>query len=371
MLQFTRWKVLAILAVVLAGVVFALPNVLPKPWQDTLSAYTGLQPMTKGLDLQGGTSLLMELDGKELRETLIAQQTGDVRTLLRHEGIGYAGLRRTADGTLVTISDPGAADRAQELLGRLTQPVTNVTGADVPTFAMSRTGQQFRYQLSEAAMEIRASEATDRALEVLNRRLDALGISELSIQRQGLNRILIQLPGQDISDQAKRVLGLTGIFAFQMICDSQPTNTENKPPEDCAAYPMKDDAGQSIWVQTAGWARVEGKHVSNADAQTDSRTNEPIVTFNFNQEGTRLFGELTAKNVGNPMAIVLDGEIVSIPRINEPILGGTGQISGSFTPEEANNLAIALRSGALPARLVYIDAANESAGSAPAKGSDL
>ena len=371
MLQFPRWKVLAILAVVLAGVVFALPNVLPKAWQDTLGAYTGLRPMTQGLDLQGGTSLLMELDGKELRETLITQQVGDVRALLRHEAIGYAGLKRTADGARVTISDAAAADKAHGLLSRLTQPVTSVTGADVPTFEMSRTGQQFSFRLSDPAMEIRTSEATDRALGVLDRRLDALGISELSIQRQGLNRILIQLPGKGISDEAKRMLGLMGILAFQMTCDSQPTNAESQVPEHCAAYPMKDDTGQSIWVQTAGWAGVDGTHVSDADAQTDSRTNEPIVTFKFNAEGTRLFGELTTRNVGKPMAMVLDGQIVSIPRINEPILGGTGQISGNLTPEEANNLAIALRSGALPARLVYIDAASESAGSAPAKGSDL
>jgi protein-export membrane protein SecD len=371
MLHFPRWKVLAILAVVLAGVVFALPNVLPKPWQDTLSAYTGLRPMTKGLDLQGGTSLLMELDGQELRETLIAQQVGDVRALLRHEAVGYTGLKRTADGVRVTISDADAAGKADGLLSRLTQPVTSVTGADVATFELSRTSQQFSFRLSEPAMAIRTSEATDRALEVLNRRLDALGISELSIQRQGLNRILIQLPGQGISDQAKRILGLTGIFAFQMICDSQPTDSGSRPPEDCAAYPMKDDAGQSIWVQTAGWAGIDGKHVSNADARTDSRTNEPIVTFRFNQQGAQLFGELTARNVGKPMAIVFDGQVVSAPRINEPILGGTGQISGNFTPEDANNLAIALRSGALPARLVYIDAANESAGSVLAKGSDL
>ncbi len=371
MLHFPRWKVLAILAVVLSGVVFALPNVLPKTWQDTLGAYTGLRPMTQGLDLQGGTSLLMELDGKELRETLIAQQTGDVRALLRHEAIGYAGLKRTANGTQVTISETGAADKAQELLSRLTQPVTSLTGAAVPTFEMSRAGQQFSFHLSEPAMEIRTSEATDRALKVLDLRLNALGISELSIQRQGLNRILIQLPGQGIPDQAKRALGLTGIFAFQMTCDSQPTNSENQPPEDCAAYPLKDSSGQMIWVQTAGWAGVDGKHVTNADTQTDPTTNEPIVTFRFNKEGTQLFGELTAKNVGKPMAIVLDRQIVSAPRINEPILGGTGQISGNFTPEDANNLVIALRSDALPARLVYIDAANESAGSAPAKGSDL
>lgn len=371
MLHFPRWKVLAILAVVLAGVVFALPNVLPKPWQDTLSAYTGLRPMTQGLDLQGGTSLLMELDGNELRDTLIAQQTGDVRALLRHEAIGYAGLKRTADGVKVTISEADAADKAHGLLSRLTQPVTSVTGADVATFEISRNGQQFSFRLSDPAMEIRTSEATDRALEVLNRRLDSLGISELSIQRQGLNRILIQLPGQGISDQAKRALGLTGIFAFQMICDSQPTDSAGQPPEECAAYPVKDSSGQMVWVQSAGWAGVDGKYVTNSEAQTDPTTKEPIITFRFNAQGTQLFGELTARNVGKPMAIVFDGQVVSVPRINEPILGGTGQISGNFTLEDANNLAIALRSGALPARLVYIDAANESAGSKPAKGSDL
>lgn len=370
MLHFPRWKVLAILAVVLAGVVFALPNVLPKPWQDTFSAYTGLRPMTRGLDLQGGTSVLMELDGKDLRDTLIARQIGDIRALLRAEAISYSGLKRTAQGAQVTVSEPDAADRASELLSRLTEPVTNVTGAAVPTFEITRQGQQFSLILSEAAMEIRTSEATGRALEVLNIRLNGLGINEVSVQRQGLNRILIQLPGEGLSDQAKRALGMIGALAFHTLCEDQPAAPSDTPPEDCTVYPLKGNPEQKMWVQTASTG-VDGNDIVTATSERDASTDAPLITFRFNGEGTRRFGELTGRNVGNPLAIVIDHEVVSAPRIMEPILGGSGQISGSFTAEDANNLAIALRSGSLPARLVYIDAENESAGGGRAKGSDL
>lgn len=285
MLHFPRWKVLAILAVVLAGVVFALPNVLPKPWQDMLRDHTGLQPMTRGLDLQGGTSVLMEIDGKELTDGLIVQQMSDVRAALRGARIGYK-LNRTPDGVTVQITDIADIDKAYDALRNANQPIDSglfSTVAAKHIFNIDRSGHQVTFRFDEAGLNARISQATEQALQVLNNRLNGFGIKEVSVQRQGLNRILIQVPGEGLSDQAKRALGLIGALAFQMTCESPPAAAADSPPGDC----------------------------------------------------------------------------------------GVDRISGNFTGEYPNNLVIALRSGALPARLVYIDAANESAGGAQAKRSDL
>lgn len=257
MLHFPRWKVLAVLAVVLAGVVFALPNVLPRPWQETVAAYTGLRPMTRGLDLQGGTSLLMEIDGREFTGNLIGRQMDDIRTALRTARIGYK-LNRTADGVTVAITDAADTDKAFEAVRGLTQPIESDPflgdGAGKHLFIIARSGRQIDFNFDETGLKARISAATEQALRVLGSRLDGFGIIEVSIQRQGLDRILIQIPGAGLPDEAKRALGLIG-----------------------------------------------------------------------------------------PLA----------------------------TREDRNNLAIALRSGFLPARLVYIDAANESAGGGQAKRAEL
>jgi protein-export membrane protein SecD len=357
MLFFSRWKVLAILASVLAGILFALPNILPKDTHDFLRQYTILRPVTLGLDLQGGSNVLMEVDRKELVNTLINQQMGDVRAALRAARIGYK-LNRTPNGVTVQITEATAADRANDVLRTLTQPIDTGlfgTGASSHIFTMDRSGQQFTYTFSDAGLEAKVGRAVEQSLRIIENRVNGSGIAEASIQRQGKDRIVIQLPGVGDPDQVVKMIGQTAKLTFQLVCDSQPTSATDNPPQDCAALPMKENPQRNMWVQTSSTATVDGADLKDARAAFDSRNNEPIVNFSFNQKGALRFGKLTTDNVGKPFAIILDNQVISAPNIREPILGGSGQISGNFTTEEANSLAIVLRSGALPARLIPVE----------------
>ena len=357
MLYFSRWKVIAILASVLVGILFAVPNILPKDWQDTLRERTVLRPMTLGLDLQGGSNVLMEIDRKELTSTLIVQQMGDVRAALREARIGYK-LNRTPNGVTVQITNAADADKAYDVLRNLTQPISTGlfgTGASSSIFSLDRSGQQFTFSFNDAGVENRVSMAVEQSLRIIENRVNGSGIAEASIQRQGKDRIVIQLPGIGDPDQVVKMIGQTAKLTFQLVCESQPAAQTDNPPPDCVSFPMKENPQRNMWVQTSSAATVDGADLSSAQSGFDSRTNEPIVSFKFNQKGALRFGKLTAENVGKPFAIVLDQQIISAPRINEPILGGSGQISGNFTTEEANTLAIVLRSGALPARLVPVE----------------
>jgi protein-export membrane protein SecD len=357
MLYFTRWKVIAILASVLLGILFALPNILPKNLKDTLHQHTILRPMTLGLDLQGGSNVLMEVDRKELVNTLIVQQMGDVRAALRAARIGYK-LNRTATGVIVQITEASEADKAYDALKGLTQPTDTGlfgTGATGHIFDLQRSEQQFTFTFSDTGVESRVSRAVEQSLRIIENRVNGSGIAEASIQRQGRDRIVIQLPGVGDPDQVVKMIGQTAKLTFQLVCDSQPTAATDNPPQDCAALPMKENPQRMLWVQTSSVATVDGADLKDARSGFDQRTNEPIVNFSFNQKGALRFGKLTADNVGKPFAIILDSQVISAPNIREPILGGSGQISGNFTVEEANSLAIVLRSGALPARLVPVE----------------
>lgn len=357
MLYFSRWKVIAILASVLLGILFALPNVLPKTAQDYLRVHTILRPMTLGLDLQGGSNVLMEVDRKELTNTLITQQMGDARAALRTARIGYK-LNRTPNGVTVQITDAADVDKAYDALKGLTQSIDTGlfgTGTGAQIFTIERSGQQIIFTFSEAGLESRVSRAVEQSLRIIEKRVNGTGIAEASIQRQGKDRIVIQLPGVGDPDQVVKMIGQTAKLTFQLVCDSQPTAATDNPPQECAALPQKENPQRQMWVQTSSVATVDGADLQDAQAGFSPQTNEPIVNFRFNQKGALRFGKLTAENVGKPFAIILDGQVISAPRINEPILGGSGQISGNFTTEEANSLAIVLRSGALPARLVPVE----------------
>ncbi len=187
----------------------------------------------------------------------------------------------------------------------------------------------------------------------MSNRVNALGTTEPTIQRQGRDRIVVQLPGIQNPDEVKKVIGTTAKLSFQLLCDVQPTDTSSTPPPECEALPMKEEPEQKMWVQTSSEATVDGADLNDAQPSFD-QNHQPVVTFRFNQKGALKFGKLTSDNVGKPFAIVLDGIVQSYPRINEPILGGTGQISGNFTVEETNALAVVLRSGALPAKLTIV-----------------
>ena len=369
MLHFPRWKSFLIIGSVVLGVILALPNAFPLSVRQNIPVLRDLTPMVLGLDLQGGSHLLLEVDRTDLENQLAKQLIGDIRQTLREQKIRYAGLGRAGDGVVVRITEPADRDRAYTELQKLSQPVTTGlfgNGMMAREFDVSRENEIVHFRFTPGGLEAKITRAIQQSLEILGRRINASGMTEPTVQRQGADRILIQVPGLQDPGRLKQLLGQTARLQFRLLCDAQPEAQGQRPPPDCEEVSMRDNSEQKMWVQTASSATVEGEDLTDAQPTFDSRTNEPVVSFRFNQKGALRFGRLTQENVGRPFAIVLDNLVVSAPVINEPILGGTGQISGRFTSQESTDLAIVLRSGALPAKLTTVE--ERSVG--PSLGSD-
>ncbi len=356
MLNFSRWRVLAILGALLVALIMALPNVLPPDLQQALKPYN-LKPVTLGLDLQGGSNVLLEVDRVDLRSRLTQQLSSDIRGTLRETKIGYSGLNRFDNGVRVRITKPEDVERANTELRKLLQPLDTGlfgSGQSSSLFDLTSQDQQLTFAFNELGVDAKIAQAINQSLKIVESRVNALGTSEPVIQQQGKDRIVVQLPGVQNPDQVKSVIGRTAKLTFQLICEAQPTGQGQNPPPECASFPLKDEPGQQLWVQTSTRATVDGADLVDARGAFD-QSNQPVVSFRFNAKGAERFGRLTRDNVGKPFAIILDDEVVSYPRINEPILGGSGQISGNFTVQESNDLAIVLRSGALPAKLTIVE----------------
>jgi protein-export membrane protein SecD len=228
------------------------------------------------------------------------------------------------------------------------------SGLAVNLFDLATDGEALSFTFSEQGLDAKVAVAIGQSLKIVENRINALGTSEPTIQQQGKDRIAIQLPGVQNPDQVKDVIGRTAKLTFQLLCQEQPTGANQNPSQECLALPVKDVPGQMLWVQTSSRATVDGADLTDAQPSFD-QNNQSVVSFRFNQKGSLRFGKLTAENVGKPFAIILDNVVVSYPNINEPILGGSGQISGNFSTEEASNLAVVLRSGALPAKLTIVE----------------
>ncbi len=378
MLQFSRWKAISIVVIIGLAILMALPNVLSPGVRAKIPSFLPHTPVTLGLDLRGGSHMLLEIDEKRLRAELTKQLRGDIRQVLfKDNKIKHKIAKGTGGELIVTISDPGKVDKASKELRRLARPVNTGffnQGADVSEVDIDQNGDRFTLNYSSDGLRDRISRAVEQSISVLGVRIDPDGTLEPTIQRQGDNRILVQIPGLEDTKEVKERIKQTGKLQFRLLCDSQRTDDSQRVPLGCEEVPERPDprvqppvaTGVTYWVKTARVDTVDGEHLNDSQPGFDQRNGEPIVTFRFNQTGALRFGELTQKNVGKPFGIVLDGQVVSAPVINEPILGGSGQISGNFTVEDANNLAIVLRSGALPVNLTI--AQERSVG--PSLGSD-
>jgi protein-export membrane protein SecD len=356
MLHITRWKTVAILASVFLAVILALPNVLPDDLQAKLREWN-LRPVTLGLDLQGGSNVLLEVDRADLLEKLTRQLASDVRNTMRDAKVGYSGLTRDANSVRVRVTKPEDVEKAETQLRTLLNPLDSGmfgAGGSVNLFDLARDGQQFTFSFSPQGLDAKIALAISQSLRIVENRINALGTSEPVIQQQGKDRIVVQLPGVQNPDQVKSVIGRTAKLTFQLLCEAQPTTAGQNPPPECQAFPLTEEPDRNLWVQTSSRATVEGGDLVDARGAFD-QSNNPVVSFRFNTRGAERFAKLTRDNVGRPFAIVLDEKVVSYPNINEPILGGSGQISGNFTVQETNDLAVVLRSGALPAKLTIVE----------------
>ncbi len=361
MLHFERWKIFAIVATCLVGLLFALPNFFSK---ETVASWPNFMPkrqMPLGLDLQGGAHLLLALDQNEIRKDWLSNLREDARKTLRDAKIGFSAIGVSGDAVQVRLVKPEDTDAALKELKKLSQPIGNAilgtTSNDTELEKGSEPGL-ILIKPTSIGMQERVSNAASASIETVNRRVNALGTSESTVVRQGRDRILVQYPGLTDTKQLKDLIGKTAKLSFHAV---HPTITAEE------AKTTRPPVGYRIFESTErepGYDQnyvlqeapvVQGDDLVDSQPGFDQQTNAPIISFRFNQSGARKFGNFSKDHVGEPFAIVLDDKVISAPVIREAILGGSGQISGNFTVESANNLAIQLRSGALPAKLTIVE----------------
>lgn len=339
---YPRWKTLLILAICLIGIVFALPNALPRKVTEALP--TWLQPVNLGLDLQGGSHLLLEVEVDAVVRERLTSLVDSLRGALREARIRYADLGIDGEAVTVKLLDREAYDQARGIMRGL-DPDVRVDIRDDGVAVIAYT---------EQAQAMRKKAAIDQSIEIVRRRVDELGTREPTIMRQGEDRILVQLPGVDDPDRIKNLLGKTAKLTFHLIDPtvSAEEASRGRVPPGTQLLRSADPQGPPAYVVRR---RVEVGGDALIDAQPTFQNNEPVVSFRFDSAGGKRFGDVTAASAGKQLAIVLDNKVISAPVIREPILGGSGVISGSFTVETANDLALLLRAGALPAPLTILE----------------
>jgi preprotein translocase subunit SecD len=354
MLFFSRWKAISVLLTAIVICLFAVPNFFPDRVVQRWPAWAQ-RHIVLGLDLQGGSHLLLEVDSNAVRKEKVQTLLDDVRRVLREARIGYTGLVARGDSVEVRIREGADPQVALAKLRELSQPIGGVLGGGGQRTVniADLGGGLIRLTLTPAAITERIRQSVDQSIQIVERRVNELGTVEPSIQREGVDRILVQVPGLQDPTHLKDIIGKTAKLTFRLVDMSMSPEqaVQTGPPPDSEI--LKDHNQVPYVIQKR--IMVSGEDLTDAQPGFDQRTSEPIVTFRFNSNGARRFAQVTQENVGRPFAIVLDNEVISAPVIREPILGGSGQISGSFTVEQANDLAILLRAGALPAPLTIIE----------------
>ncbi|MDE4132034.1 protein translocase subunit SecD [Phaeobacter sp. QD34_3] len=376
MLQIDLWKRVLIWLVCVAGLVLALPNAFYTRVEQANDAVTAIEMkgetperlemaaqwpewmpsglVNLGLDLRGGAHLLAEVQVEDVYAARMDALWPEVRNALRPErdAIGTFRLQPAPDGQIrVKLSKPDGMARALEVVRGLANPVTSLTGAGATDIIVSGDGDVLTVELSEAERLASDDRTVRQSLEIVRRRIDEVGTREPTIQRQGADRILIQVPGIGSASELKAIIGTTAQLTFNPVVGrgSDPdarAGTGNK------VIPSLDEAGTFYTVEAA--PVVTGEDLVDAQPSFD-QNGRPAVTFRFNTSGARRFGDYTAENIGSPFAIVLDDEVVSAPVIQAHIPGGSGIITGNFSIEESTNLAVLLRAGALPAGLEFLE----------------
>jgi len=364
MFHISKWKSIPILLTILLGVVFTSPNLVTDSVRKDYFPEM-LQPLVKGLDLQGGTHVVLEVDGKKFKTELLKQLIADLRHSLRNVvKVRYTGLGlKSGSAVSVNIKDIADVEKVLPELRRLTLDTTGAGIGDAMGFGgpaaniydMTVEGSRITFTFVTAGLNAKIGSAIKAIVKILGDRINSLGTTEPTIQRQGVDRILVQVPGLQNSQRLINILGQTAKLKFQLECDTQSTGAGQRPPLNCEAWPRQENPAQTMWVQTGRNEVVSGELLVDAQPGFDQQNGQPIVTFRFNTKGGVAFGELTRKNVGRQFAIVLDGVVMSAPVIQTAILGGSGQISGDFTVPQVNDLSLVLRSGALPAELTIVE----------------
>ena len=345
MLYFQRWLVTLILVVCAIGLIFTLPNLLSQQTMARLPNWLPKKQINLGLDLRGGSHLLLEVDMSSVEKDQLNNLVDELRTAMVAAKIGYTGLGVDGDHVAFVLRDTAREADVRAAVQKI-DPDLQMTVGDGGAVAIRE---------SDVALESRRASAVEQSIEIVRRRIDETGTKEANIQRVGADRILVQRPGVDNPEHVKELIGKTAKMTFQLVdtnASVEDARHGKVPPGD--EFLPSEDRG------AAGGYVVRRRVMVSGDTLTDAQpsfgnTNEPVVRFTFDSVGARRFADATRENVGKPFAIVLDNKVISAPVIKEAITGGSGIIEGNFTVQSANDLALLLRAGALPAPLTILE----------------
>lgn len=352
MLQLSRWKVILVVLAAVFGLAYAAPNLMSREQRDALPGILPSNALNLGLDLRGGSYLLLEANVEELKRQRIANLADDVNTTLNRAEIGHEVPVEGTTGVTVRINDAAQAERALTELRTLVRPDPNNPGQT--NFSVRRLDDgRISLSFSEAQFNREASNAVERSLGVIRRRLDATGTNEINPMRQGATRIVVSAPGVSDPEEMERLIGQTARLTFHEVDDTERVMEAvqtGRPPYGWMI--VQDQDGQPRLLRER--PLLTGDMLTNSSVASD-QNGQPAVGLQFNGEGARIFGDYTTRNVGNSFAILLDDQIVSLANIVEPIPGGNGQISGVGGYDRASEMVNLLNAGALPVELEVIE----------------
>jgi preprotein translocase subunit SecD len=360
MLDFPRWKTIGISIILVLGILFSIPSFVPEKYTENLPGFMQSK-VNLGLDLAGGSHLLLEADLADLQKTQLANMEKTVRTAMRGErgpddDIAIGELSTAGGKISFLVRDQAQLDEARDRLfnetrgaGLTGQRDWNIDVVDTTRIVMTPT---------KAGQAQAVANAMDTARDIIDKRVNALGTREPTIIREGDDRVVVQVPGLQDPQQLKDLIGKTARLEFRMVDPNADPNeaAAGRAPVGSEIVPYAEGASSGAPYEVLRrQVMISGEQLINAQQSYDQQSGQPVVTIRFDSGGSATFARVTAQNVGKRFAMVLDGKVLSAPSINEPILGGSAQISGSFTVATANNLAISLRSGALPVKMAVVE----------------
>jgi preprotein translocase subunit SecD len=359
-MQARFWRTWFIIGLCLLGALISLPNVLPESVRDLMKQAVVLptQVMSLGLDLRGGSYLLLEVKDGPIVVERLKGKLDEARVVLRKAGIKYTGLSVTGDAVNVRILDAADYEKATGLLNGLAGSISNLLalgfGQKDLTVTQGADGL-FTLKFTDPAIQQIRQLVIDQSVEIVRRRVDSAGTKEVTIQRQGANRILVQVPGVSDPKRLIELIGKTAKMTFHLV-DETVSETDilaNRVPPGSRIMKERSrgDGFPEGKLAIRDQSIITGDMLQKASGSFDQQTGSPIVSFSFNTTGARRFADTTRNNIGKRFAIVLDDEIISAPVIRSAIIGGSGQIEGGFTTQSANDLAILLNAGSLPAAI--------------------
>jgi len=342
MIHIPLWKTILTVVICLFGIIFVSPNFFTAEQLKGFPSWFPKDQLVLGLDLQGGAHLLLEVDFDAVTKEQMEVLSDTAREVLRKDRIGYIGLSAKKDFVTLSLRNPADLEKATSLLKKAEREVE----------ISSTLEGQLTLRLSETALRERKKSALSQSIEIVRRRVDETGTAEPFIQRQGEDRILVQLPGLQDPARIKNLLGKTAKLQFRLV-DMSVTAEPGKPIPGSDIL-VEEENGKLTYYAVKKQVIVSGESLVDAQPSFDEY-NRPVVAFKFDSLGAKKFGDTTKNNVGQVFAIVLDNKIIMAPRISVPILNGSGVITGHFTTQETQDLALLMRAGALPAPLKVLE----------------